>query len=145
MLMPGATEPIDVSLQSIQQATRTRTRWKTWKPWAVAGGGVAFAGLGLLLDLQASSDMDTYEAQVASLCADDGCQPGELSTSFESRALLENKIAIGMMAVGAAVVVTGVTMVIMNRPQAYMPEGNRPMVTPTVTPGGAGVAVSGRF
>jgi len=36
-------------------------------------------------------------------------------------------------------------MVIMNRPQTYVPEQDHPLVTPTVTPGGAGVAISGRF
>jgi hypothetical protein len=50
-----------------------------------------------------------------------------------------------MMSVGAAVVITGVTMVIMNRPQTYVPESSRPVVTPTVASGGAGVAVTGRF
>jgi hypothetical protein len=140
-MLPGKTAPIDVQLESIQQATRTRTRWATWKPWAVAGGGLVFGGLGVLVDLQASSDMNAYESEVATQCAEKGC-PAGMAPLGESRALLENRVAIGIMAVGGAVVAAGVTMVILNRPQTYIPEAT---VTPIVGAGGGGVMLSGHF
>jgi hypothetical protein len=145
VLMPGSSDPIDVSLQSLQQATRTRTKWATWKPWAVAGGGAALAGLGVLLNVQAGNDMDAYESNIARTCAEDGCSPDMVDNTLESRALTENRVAIGMMAAGGAVIVAGVTMVIMNRPQTYIPEERGTVVTPTVTSSGAGVSISGRF
>lgn len=139
VLLPGVKAPIDVSLRSLTEAAVTRTRWKTWKPWAVAGGGALLAGIGVLVDLKASSDLDAFYTAVDTTCAGDGCGPHELDHTLlpeEHSALLENKIAIGMMAVGGAAVATGVVLVIMNRPHTYVPE--QPLVTPMVTSTSAG-------
>jgi hypothetical protein len=143
-LLPGKVEPVVVQLESIQQATRTRTRWSTWKPWAVAGAGAVLGGLGVLVDVQASNDMNTFESQVAANCGETGCGgDGEPPVPpGESRALLENRIAIGIMVAGGAAVAAGVTMVILNRPQTYIPEAT---VTPIVGANGGGVAISGHF
>jgi hypothetical protein len=54
-------------------------------------------------------------------------------------------VAIGLMVVGAAVVVAGVTAVILNRPRTYVPESGT-IVVPTVgAEGSGGVAIVGRF
>jgi tetratricopeptide (TPR) repeat protein len=147
VLMPGKKEPVDVSLASFEESSITRQRWATWKPWAVAGGGAVIAGLGVLLNVQAGSTMDDFEREVANRCAGDGCTAEELEGSLgdrENLALLENKVAIGMMITGGAVVVTGVTLVILNRPRTYVPEsGTR--VVPTVSGDGAGVSLMGRW
>jgi tetratricopeptide (TPR) repeat protein len=135
VLLPGETTEVDVTLSTLDAAAVTRTRWATWKPWAVAGGGVAVAGLGVLLDAKASADMDRFEREVARECADVACPPDRFG-DLESTAKTENRIAIGMMITGAAVVVTGVTLVILNRPRTFVP---------TVSPEGAGLAVFGRF
>jgi tetratricopeptide (TPR) repeat protein len=135
MLLPGETTEVDVTLSTLDAAAVTRTRWATWKPWTVAAGGAAVAGLGVLLDAKARADMDRFEREVARECADLAC-PADRFGDLESTAKTENRIAIGMMITGAAVVVTGVTLVILNRPRTFVP---------TVSPEGAGLGVVGRF
>lgn len=148
ILLPGDREPIDISLATIEESTVTRQRWATWKPWAVAGGGAVLAGLGVLVNLDAGTTMDQFEREVATRCADRGCSEAELEGSLgdlESRAILENRVAIGMMIAGGAVVVSGVTLVIMNRPRTYAPESSGPRVVPTVSGDGAGVSLIARW
>jgi|GEM_PF-4183406 len=101
--------------------------------------------------------MKDYEKAIARECADAGCTEEDLAGSptvkLEDRALLENKIAIGMMAVGGAVLVTGAVLVFMNRPHMVYPDENpatrkKPAVPPvTITPlrGGAAVSLSLSF
>ena len=141
VLLPGKTTDVDVTLSTLDAAAVTRTRWATWKPWAVAGGGVAVAGLGVLLNAKASADMDRFENEVARECADVAC-PADRFGDLESTAKTENRIAIGMMIAGAAVVVTGVTAVILNRPRTYVPES---AIVPTASPDGAGLSFITRF
>jgi tetratricopeptide (TPR) repeat protein len=135
VLLPGKATEVDVTLSTLDAAAVTRQRWATWKPWAVAGGGVALAGLGVLVNAKASADMDRFEREVARECADVAC-PGDRFGDLESTAKTENRIAIGMMIAGAAVAVTGVTLVILNRPRTFVP---------TASPEGAGLALVGSF
>jgi tetratricopeptide (TPR) repeat protein len=144
ILLPGKREPVEVRLETLAEATETRQRWATWKPWAVAGGGAVLAGLGVLVNLDAAARMDQFERDVATRCADQGCPEGTLDTSVESTAILENRVAIGMMIAGGAVVIAGVTLVILNRPETYVPE-SKTQVVPTVSGDGAGVSLIGRW
>jgi tetratricopeptide (TPR) repeat protein len=139
--MPGKKLPIAIALKSAADATVMRSRWAAWKPWAVAGGGGGLAGLGGLLDLKAKLDLDAFQQDLAKRCAHTGCTPSQLG-SQETTAIVENRIAIGAMVVGAAAVATGITLVILNRPRAFVP---KEQVVPTATPGGAGVALVGSF
>jgi tetratricopeptide (TPR) repeat protein len=139
--MPGKHQPVAVALKSLADATVMRTRWDAWKPWGVVAGGVALGGLGGLLDLKAKSDLDAFQKNLTAQCMHTGCAPGAVP-SGESTAIAENRIAIGAMIVGGAAVVTGVALVILNRPHAYVPTEH---VVPTAVPGGGGVAVVGRF
>ena len=141
MLLPGNKHPVVVALMSIAQASVTRTRWKAWKPWAVAGGGAALSGLGVLLDLKARSDLDAFNRSLAMGCPKTPCTP--INGSNAATALLENKIAVSTMVVGAALVVTGVTLVILNRPRTLIDKDT--VIEPMAMPGGAGVTFEGRF
>lgn len=147
VMLPGKKQPIVIELISVEKATVYKARWKTWKPWAVVGGGAVLVGLGALLNLQANNDLDQLAAAVNAGCDD---VPGTCTADeyreiqyeqIESRASTKNGIAIGMMATGGAVVIGGIVAVIMNRPRPYVAE----TIVPTVMPGGGGVSVLGRF
>ncbi len=147
VMLPGKKQPIVIELVSVEKATVYKARWKTWKPWAVVGGGAVLVGLGALLNLQANNDLDQLAGAVKAGCDD---VPGTCTAEeyreiqyeqIESRASVKNGIAIGMMATGGAVVIGGIVAVIMNRPRPYVAES----IVPTIMPGGGGVSVLGRF
>jgi hypothetical protein len=156
VLLPGKKQPIVIELISLEKATLYKPRWKPWKPWAVVGGGAVLVGLGALLDLQANNDLDQLAAAVSAGCDD---VPGTCTADeyreieyeqTESRAITKNRIAIGMMATGGAVVIGGIVAVILNRPRPYVSETREPTksiatIVPTFGHDGGGVAVLGRF
>ncbi len=154
VLVGGKNQSVPIELVTIANATVYRTRWKTWKPWAVAGGGVALAGLGLLVNAQASYEMDRIKGQVLDSCGPAGCTADQYRSlqydSAESRAVTLNRVGVGMIVAGGAVVVGGVVAVILNRPRPFVPERQPPVVhaarlVPTWSPDGGGVTVLGSF
>ncbi len=147
----GSTESMQVRMVRLADAARTERPSAAWKPWALAGGGAALAGVGGLLQLLAESDIDRYDAKLEEDCAAEGmCAPGEVSDSasrLKSRAELENRIAIGAMATGGAVVVSGLVWALFNRPRTILPDesGFALRVAPLATPGAAGLSLGGNF
>jgi hypothetical protein len=147
----GASESMDVRLVRVVDAARTERPWATWKPWAVTGGGAALLLAGGLLQLKASADMERYDGDLERLCGVDGCDEGAVPRSvanLESRAELQNKVAIGTMVTGGVVAITGLVFVYLNQPRTVLPDdadsglgGLRPIVTPDA----AGLAFSGIF
>jgi hypothetical protein len=152
LLLPGKKQVVDVELRSLAEATVYTTRWQTWKPWAVMGGGAALAGVGLLLDRDARNDLDQLDRTVQATCSTNSCTRAQYEQigyeDAESRALIKNRVAIAMIATGAGVVITGVVGVLLNRPRAATVEQAEPMraqLVPTVTGQGGGLALVGRF
>jgi hypothetical protein len=153
VLMPGKVQPVTIELITLEKATVYKTRWATWRPWAVAGGGLVLAGLGALVNRQASNDMEQVEAQLEEQCGGGlGCDKETYDRRFkplEDRAILENRIGLGMMIGGGAVVTAGIVGVIMNRPKPYVKEAAEPKRTTTLVPistgDGGGFAVRGKF
>ncbi len=118
--LPGAAQPVDVSLMSIADATVTVRRWETWKPWAVVGSGLVLGGLGAVFFQQARSTRDDYAARLSDNCSVTPCADvGSLNSTW-ARAQVENGVGIGGLAVGGAAVVTGLVLVILNRPRAVL-------------------------
>lgn len=144
-LVAGDNPAIALRLTPLADVTVTRTRWATWKPWAITGGGVAVAGVGAALLLSARGLRDDYQAALARECGELACEPDALpvgTADLLDRAQLRNALGIGAVAVGGAAVVAGVVMVILNRPYAALePRALSVAVTPTV--GGALVGVGG--
>ncbi|HEY4057615.1 MAG TPA: PEGA domain-containing protein, partial [Kofleriaceae bacterium] len=96
VVVGGTEEKADVELQTLSQGAHVVHRFATWKPWAVFGGGLLVTGVGGLVQLTASNDMDSYDNAIDSRCSV-GCQKDEISSQqhIKDRAKLENKIAIG--------------------------------------------------
>ncbi len=153
VLLPGKENSVSVRMIAMSEAAITVRRWKRWKPWAVAGAGVAVAGIGGLLQLKAQADYDSYGEEIARSCGDTGCLPADIPgpvTDLEARAGLENKIAIGAFATGGALLVTGVVMLIMNSPKTVMPDDvevseEKTALVPIFSPGSAGLGLVTRF
>jgi hypothetical protein len=72
----------------------------------VFGGGFALVGLGELIHLKAVSDQTSSFAGIISNDCPDGCMTGQLDHRLESNAKVASGIAIGVLAVGAATIVT---------------------------------------
>lgn len=144
-LVAGDNPAIDLRLTPLADVTVTRTRWATWKPWAITGGGVAVAGVGAALLLSARGLRDDYQAALARECGELACDPEALpvgTADLLDRAQLRNALGVGAVAVGGAAVVAGVVMVILNRPYASLePRALSLEVTPTA--GGAVVGLGG--
>jgi hypothetical protein len=123
--VPRAMEP--TPLVETNKRIEITYRWKRWIPWAVLGGGAGVIGIGSLLQWSATSLTNEYDQAVASMCAVNGCNLTDPQTPDEQRvadylndmrerAERRNKIALVTVAVGAGVVITGIVMVLMNRP-----------------------------
>jgi tetratricopeptide (TPR) repeat protein len=149
VVLGGKREQVGVELVPLSKGTRIEHRWAQWKPWTVFAGGFALAGIGGLLHLKATSDQDEYRDLVAQQCPN-GCPAGEVSSSLESSARIENGIALGAVILGGAAIVTGSVMIYMNRGRTVYgakeyqtPRGARLDVVPTRS--GGAVTLSGWF
>jgi hypothetical protein len=144
VVVGGTEEKADIELQTLSQGAHVVHRFSTWKPWAVFGGGLLVTGVGGLVELTASNDMDSYDNAIDSRCSV-GCKKDEISSQqhIKDRAKLENKIAIGVMSVGAAVTVAGAVMLVLNRGQTVYEQ--EPHVGVVPVDGGGIMSWSGRF
>jgi hypothetical protein len=118
-------------------------RWRTSLPWLVTAGGGVVGLLGGAAMVVARADARTYESNIDSKCPG-GCTADMIASDKKlwDRANLENTIGISMVAVGGAVVVGGLTMLVLNQPHEVE-------VQPTLALGGGGsefgLSWSGRF
>ena len=107
-----------VAVKPVLFVVASKWRWATWKPWALAGVGVAIAAVGAPLLISAQSKLDE-RAELANTCGGP-CDPNSaigfelaaLKTSADRRELS----AITAFAVGGATIATGVVLAILNRP-----------------------------
>jgi tetratricopeptide (TPR) repeat protein len=118
-------------------------RYSSWLPWTVLGAGLVVVGAGGLVQLVASNDQDTYERELERTCST-GCGGAELQNlrDLESRARLENHVALGIVGAGIATVITGGVLLFMNRGRTVY-ETTSIGVTPSS--GGATVTLGGSF
>jgi tetratricopeptide (TPR) repeat protein len=114
VVLGGKHEHEGITLEPLSKAARITHRWPTWVPWTVFGGGLAVGGIGELLQLQATANLASYTDQISKGCAT-GCRVSNVEIGLRDRALLENKIAIGVAAAGIAAAATGIVMVYLNR------------------------------
>ena len=100
-----------------------------------------------------TGDLDQLERSIAANCAT-GCTPTQYVDNgyqrTEDGAVLQNRIAVGLLVVGGAVVAGGIAGVILNRPRPHVntqreASGPTAQIVPTLAHDSGGVAVIGRF
>jgi tetratricopeptide (TPR) repeat protein len=143
----GATERASLSLEPLERAGKLVHRWSTWVPWLVVGAGLTVTGIGGLIEYQSYQTMDDYDRALVPACFDTGCDaahplPASIAAT-KDRAELQNTIAIGVITVGVATVISGGVLVYLNRARTVYPTAEHIDVTPTS--GGAAVSLRGRF
>lgn len=144
--MPVASPPPTKMVETNEQLVISY-RWPRWIPWSVFGGGLGVAGIGLLVEWAAISDANEYDQAVASTCAVNGCNLTNPQTPEEKalndlrdRAETRNTIATVVLVAGAATLVTGVVLLVLNKPIA-----RKVTVDVVPAPGGASASVGWRF
>jgi hypothetical protein len=156
----GQTLSIALELKTIDELTVTTRRWSAWKPWlVVVGGGAVLAG-GAVLTTQGNQKIGDYEKAVRECTPDSPCsrEEGEAFRKTRSEGQKLQRIGVAGYAAGAAVLLTGATLVFMNRGQSHVrtydsgetvapPPAGPPAVelSPLVTPDAPGLAVRVRF
>jgi len=166
----GKEQKVEVVLTPLDKAAKVVHRWGTWFPWLVFGGGLAVTGVGVLLKVDAGNQMNAYDQDVAGSCAVNGCDLTPVRTdypegaagdmSFAAAETLANrlndkrdgaesrdKLAIGVIAVGAVGAAVGGVLLFLNRGQTVYEDpkaGAQVHVTPRADGGGM-VSLSGRF
>jgi hypothetical protein len=149
----GAPFRIELKLYTTAELTRYRRQWDaTWMPYAVMGGGVLVGVAGGLFELLASNDYKKYDDQVkacnAMTVGNMGCAQSQSLKDLKSSGDTKKDVGYVLYGVGAAAVITGAVLWIINRPESYevRPEDlNSVSVKPVVSPEFAGASLSGRF
>lgn len=102
-------------------------RWPRWIPWTVFGAGLAGGVFGVLLQIDARDRMTDYDRSVAAACSVNGCNFQNPMTEQERQLVAElneqresaerrNTISVVTLAGAGAALVTGVVLVVLNRP-----------------------------
>jgi hypothetical protein len=121
VLLPGKTVALHFRMYTKEELTRHETRWSTWKPWSVVGVGAALAAGGGWLHMRTRDDFSAFDRHVTD-CAqgteDRGCRESGL-VSRRTRLERLDKVSIGTVATGGAVLVTGAVLVLLNRSDPY--------------------------
>ena len=136
VVLGGKQEKLTLSLEPLTARGKLTHRWSTWVPWTVLGGGVVALGSGILVQRLATSDRDDYYATLEQ--CEEPCPEG-FAQDRKDRAILENRIAIGVIGIGAAAIITGGVLLYLNRGRVVYPESET--ITPTVTPTNRGATV----
>jgi tetratricopeptide (TPR) repeat protein len=143
VLLPGKPTTVNIELVPLTDTRVFKRRWARWKPWAVIGGGTALALIGVPLQIAAANNIEQYEREVGMMCRQ-GCSEDELSESvqdLESRAKIQNGVAISAFALGGAALVTGVILVAMNQPRLVAGESPQQNMRVSISPTGMAVAL----
>jgi len=141
----GEHDSANVKLVPLAAAAKVTHKWATWKPWLVFGGSLAVVGIGVGLDVIASTTMHNYDTNVSSKCGTTGCNGmtmNPLSSDLKDSATTYSHVAVGMISVGAAGVVVGGVLLYMNRAQTVY---EKPQLEVAPTPGGAAILWNGKF
>ena len=140
----NSTANARLALMPIDEVVQLHYPTPRWIPWTVAASGVAIAGGGLAFYIAGKNQIDRFQAEVATECPS-GCR-ADLSdhpelAAEQHRALLEGKVAFGMLTAGGALAVVGAVWGgFFDRPTRKLPT-----VEVRPTPGGAMTALGWRF
>ena len=155
-LAPRENMRLNVKLFTDEQLTREKRKLPVWVPYATAGAGVLFAGVGAIMQQQANSQMKTYDALIATCAQTDpthGCSHAQdpMYANAKSSAQTKQTIATTGFVVGGAALAAGIVLYIINRPESYridpFAEQKEPPVSvvPYFGPDGGGFAATVHF
>ncbi len=138
----GKKQTVSVTLDPLGKNVQVVHRWSAWVPWTVFATGFGIAGAGLLLELDATSDMDNYDRILGEQCKVIPCTDSQLAPydALRSSAELQSRIAAGLMIAGATTVVVGGVMLYLNRGRAV-----RLDAAPSASRSGATLWIRGQF
>ncbi len=143
-LAAGANPAVAVHLRTLVDVTVTRTRWATWKPWAVAAGGATLGGVGAALIVSARGLRSDYQAALVRECGELACDPAQLpvgTADLLERAQFRDRVGVATAIAGGAAVIAGVVLVVLNRPYTVVERDAGVALTPTA--GGWTIGVRG--
>lgn len=148
----GTKETVALKLYRPEDLTGYERKFPSWLPWTVTAAGVVVAGVGGLLHTSAIGSYDDFDAW-AQQCEEDtqmACAVTPEAQSLRDSGDTKQSVAGVMYVIGGAAVVTGLTLVLLNRPRPYRldressePEGVT--VVPVVSPDGGGISAAFRF
>lgn len=146
---PGKVTRIEVSLVPLADAAIYERRLSGWVPWTVVGAGAAVTLAGVLLSRAAGSNIGQYDAEIDSTCPN-GCRESTLPGAvldLQSRATLEDRLAVSSFILGGATLATGAALVYLNRLRRVPVDsnGHRLTVVPTVSDKGWAASLSWSF
>jgi hypothetical protein len=100
-------------------------RWSAWKPWVVIGAGIGVVAVGTGLEWRAFAHRDAASDEFArARCKELACDP--TSSNLYDRAGVENRLAIGAIGAGMAVVAVGLALASRNQPRLHRTEARPP-------------------
>lgn len=144
----GATVTVEVDLAPApvrvvveRRPTRVVRPLPRWLPFATLAAGVVLVGGGVAFDLAAQADFDAFDRSVAAGATtrpDGTIEPGPGDPSLLDAAETERALAGTLYTTGAAAVVAGVVMLVVNQPRVVE---DRPRLVPTA----GGLAIVGTF
>lgn len=141
----GKTEQVTLKMYEVGKLTAYKRRWPNWQPWLVVGVGAAFLAGGGVLHWQASENFAAFDDDITA-CG--GCVPSDEIAGKKSDAEMYRSLAIVSYGIGAAALVTGATLVYVNREKPYKinpVEREGVTVVPVIAPDEAGVLATFRF
>jgi hypothetical protein len=92
-------------------------RWAPWMPWTVLGAGTAMTGVAILFHVESLHNYDVYNDRFRAACPS-GCPSALIPdgvASIRRRAELERAVSVSSYVLGGAAIVTGITLVVLNR------------------------------
>jgi hypothetical protein len=139
----GNTDKISITLDPLAKGAKVVHRFPGYVPWLVFAAGAAFAGTGAVLQISASSEMDSYDALVDQRCGT-RCVESDIADIEHIKTGAERRSAAGisMITVGSAGVVAGAVLLYLNRGRTVYPSET---LTPTPMAGGVGVTWGRKF
>ena len=145
-------------LVTSSEATDTRRRWATWKPWAVVAVGGVFTGASGFLHGLAYKNFKSFDAkfqhlecwQMSHACTSDQI-PSDLNTQL-TRARRQQMVAFGGYIASGSLIAAGIMFLYLNRlrpggtgeQRASDPPGAHVAIIPTISEEMAGILVSVR-
>jgi hypothetical protein len=152
-LPPGETTKIELRMFTAEQLTQYKRRWPIYVPVAVLAAGVVAAGVGGILQWQATESFKAYDRGVVSCSLGSmtgGCMPNGALADKRSAGDAMQGSAFALYAVGAGLVAAGGVLLYMDRARPYHVEQGETaqppvIVAPVVSSSGGGATVTVRF